>query len=796
MEKKIQAPTNRATFDANHIISGLILIAYGFITVIVPNLKTMDANATKFLFLSLLNILVFIFLFLRKNQQYARWAFGYFFKNPIAIAYSVLLVISLFSFSVATNLNESILTFAKLFAVFSATWMVAMIIYHDKDSFRYLAIAMSALLLFDSITVFNEIYKYINGDIASIALIKSVYSNKNMLASSIFVKIPFALWLLFYEPKWIRITGWIIIMFSVLATLFLSTRAFYLGTIAIFIVIILFLVVRYKHTHIIKNLTMVWFTITAFALGFVIFSTVQRTAYPNPGIGLEQGVISRMQTIKGSDGGGGRLEAWKRSFNLIKENPVLGVGLGNWKVDILKQENLTSRNFYTFYKNHNDFIEIAAETGIFGGLSFLTIFVLTLVNFIRAIRKKVAYDQMKFIFIPAMGLFCYSVDAFFNFPHDRPEIQALFALYTGAAIALSYKDGLIKKDPARKNDLKITSPKWMIYVFTLLFAIGLLVSFQLLYWNFKSMKLQWLVEAELRYKSMKRHSSAKFLTGFPPIPDLTYLGEPIALQKARYLISENRKKEAIDLLKSDHSSPYDIMNDFFIAQAYSDLGDLDSALVYSRKVYDRKPLLLDNIALMSSILEKKDNYHDAVEIWDAYLIHGKDSARAWNLAAVCNERAGNIEKAFKLIDSAKYYYPRDTTILKNYGIIYEKYKIEPYQEIYQDGITEFNRRNYSKAIQFLSDFLEHVPDHASSYEWRAYCYYYMKSYLKSIDDINAYLKYSGTLKANLLNLRGVNYYSLGKYDEACADFEAAMKMNDQEGINNFNRVCKTRLQSE
>jgi len=785
-----RAQLNQAPPDFNHIIFSLILIAYGYITVFTPNLRASDANGTKFLFLSVLNIVVFLFLFLRKDQKFARWVFGDFFKNPIAISYSLLLVVSLLSFTVATNVNESIVYYAKLFTVFSTTCMVAAVVYQENRSLRYLAIAMTALLAFDCITVFNDIFKYINGDLPSIAVIRSVYSNKNILASSIFVKIPFALWLVLYEPKWARISGLVVILLSVVATLVLSTRAFYLGTIVLSVVMALFLAIRYMQTRGKQNLTNLVLYVSAVVLGFIIFSLIQSFAYPHPEKGLEQGVVKRMQTITGEDGGGGRLASWNRSLNLIKENPILGVGVGNWKIDILKQENLRSSSHLVIYKNHNDFIEITAETGIFGGLLFMGIFILVFLNLFRVMKKKASDEQLKFAFIPALGLFCYSIDAFFNFPQDRPEIQALFALYTGAAIALSFKKDFMEEDVSRKGGQKKLFPRSLIYFFTLLFAIALTASCYLLNWNFKSMKLQWLIENDLKYNRMSRHSAEKFLTEFPSIPDLTYIGESIALQKARYLIVENRKQEAIELLKSDHSSPYDIMNESFISQAYSDLGEFDSAMVYARKVYVRKPLLFDNIALMASIFEQQNKYDEAEELWDDYLDHTKGNARAWNYAAVSSDQAGNLEKAYLLIDSAKYYFPNDTMILKNHSIISERYKTEPYKEIYQEAISEFNRKNFRKAAPLFTDFLEKVPDFTKAYELRAFCYYYNGSYQKCIEDIDSYVKYGGSLTGNLLNLRGVNYHHIGKKEEACADFEAAMNMGDKDGTNNYNSVCK------
>jgi len=133
---------------------------------------------------------------------------------------------------------------------------------------------MTLLLIFDSLTVFSGIGKYLDGKLPSIGELNSVYSNKNILASSIFVKIPFALWLMVFSRKW-------------------------LGTLG-----------------------------------------------------------------------------------------ILGTLLAGWA-------------------------------------------------FIRALLKNSSPERLALLFLPAFGLLCYGVDAFFNFPQDRPEMQALFALYVGLAVAVT-----------------------------------------------------------------------------------------------------------------------------------------------------------------------------------------------------------------------------------------------------------------------------------------------------------------------------------------------------------------------
>ena len=323
--------------------------------------------------------------------------------------------------------------------------------------------------------------------------------------------------------------------------------------------------------------------------------------YPKSTGGLNVGIEDRLSTISSSDESAGkRLDAWKRSFHVIKQNPLLGCGVGNWKVVTLKEENETNPNYIYQYKAHNDFIETTAEVGIFGGLFFAAIFLAILFSFLKALLKKEGEDRISFLFLAAFGLMAYFFDAFFNFPQDRPEIQALFALFAGAGIALtqiknrviaveessetdSTSNALTKVSGGYLNKLEqngnFISKIWMVKLLVLL-----IFSAYILILNFQSLKLQRIIKDEMNTGKLSQNSE-RFMRDFPWIPDINVVGEPIAAQKARYLINEKKYDKAIALLKKDHSSPYDTRPEYFIAMSYFNQGKLDSAYVYNQKVY-------------------------------------------------------------------------------------------------------------------------------------------------------------------------------------------------------------------
>lgn len=789
-----------------------LLISYGFVTVLTPNLFALDSNGPKFLSLALLNLATYLFLFTRKKAKHHPEGYYVFFRNGIGIAYIGLMVVSLLSFFKAINALESVLHFAKIFTTFSAAYLISILVTADKRNIRYLSVAMTMLLIFDDITVFSWINNYIQGKVGSVFEVQTIYSNKNILASSIFVKIPFALWLMVFNRSWLRVTGILGTFLALIATLFLSTRAFYLGIFALTILLVLFFSIRYKQTNDKYHLKLTGIYLILVLLSFLIYSITQNYLYPKADAkGLSVGV--RLATIT-DPGGGGRLEGWKRSWHVFKEDPILGVGLGNWKIATLKEENLTTQESTHYYKAHNDFIEIATETGIFGGLLFLTMFLLTGWIFLRKLLGNASPEWLILFFLPAFGLLCYSVDAFFNFPQDRPEIQALFALYIGMAVAFSslYFEELARQPYENSGRQASFFHPYLTYIqiprffnqigksntqiFRLplmnLFGILLSVSIYILYLNVNSLKLQRVVYEDIIQEKLT-HSSAQFLNGFPFIPDLNSQGIPIAVDKARYLMNEQRYNEAISLLKKDKSNPFDVGPDFFIAFAYSNQNNIDSALTYYQKAYKIKPNYFKNISNLCLLLQKKGLQKEGEAIIDKYLSKTKNNKEAWLYASTFYEKSGNILKAASVIDTAAIYFPTDIQLLKQKKTIDNKALIVPYQTLYDTALVAFKAKKYNEATGYFSELLIKVPHHVEAHIYRAFCYYNIKEYSKSNLDLDFLISIGETKTSyyNIFSLRGVNYGFLGNDEEACKNFKLAADMGDKDGLDNYSKHCQT-----
>ena len=77
-------------------------------------------------------------------------------------------------------------------------------------------------------------------------------------------------------------------------------------------------------------------------------------------------------------GSNSRLKYYQDAFESIKERPFFGVGIGNWKINSIDKGKRHIEGYIVPYHAHNDYIQILAETGIFGLISYLMIFMFAL----------------------------------------------------------------------------------------------------------------------------------------------------------------------------------------------------------------------------------------------------------------------------------------------------------------------------------------------------------------------------------------------------------------------------------
>ncbi|MFC7394675.1 O-antigen ligase family protein [Scopulibacillus cellulosilyticus] len=123
---------------------------------------------------------------------------------------------------------------------------------------------------------------------------------------------------------------------------------------------------------------------------------------------------------------------WKTGWMMFKENPVLGVGEGNYLVRypgyVKKYPKLDLG--YQAYSVHNSYLKILAETGILGLLSFLSIFVVYYLFIIRQYFLSNRYIKPLIIAIFA-GSATYFMQNLTNNLYFIPQVNVVFWIVSG-----------------------------------------------------------------------------------------------------------------------------------------------------------------------------------------------------------------------------------------------------------------------------------------------------------------------------------------------------------------------------
>ena len=797
-------------------LATFLLIAYGYVTVITPNWMAFDSNATKFYTFAILNLVVVaLVFFIKEFRERTQVLFG-FFTNKIGIAYSLIMVMALLSFSKAINTEEAILHFFKIFTAFSAAWMVSALVIYYKEGIVVLALAMTILLCYDFLVAMDGIKGVIKGTATDLA-IKGSYSNKNILASAIFIKIPFAVWLFYFRREnYLRLIGAVGLTLGTLAVFFMSTRTFYLATILTVVIFVIygaidFFILKRRETGV-KVLIHVGLVVIAFG----IFSFVQNYLYPQE-VRQSTSFGARLAEVANQENQSNNLRktAWViTATDMIPNDPLLGVGIGNWKVRFLQYENSYSPHYIYMYKNHNDFLELTAEVGIFGGLAFVAIFLLAAFYFFKGTYKNKNSEQEQWFFLPLFGLFAYSFDAFFNFPQDRPEIQALFAIYVGIAVGLAV---LYFGKNSKERKLPTLAIGFIGAIAVVAMVLGVIV--ERMY--FDSSKIQRMVKEEQQGVRSPKSPADYLIRNYPRIPNLTAVAEPVDVEKARYLIDEKKFDEARKILSSIHYHPYDARPEYFMAVSYfmEPEKKLDSIYKYAHKARMIKPNFYGSLNLETFALNNLGKEQESIKLLKQFLSLEKDSiqkeepkwkkrlksifhvdvdrdarlanrgeVQAWNSLAYLLEKNNQIAEARAVLDPAFVYLPTNQEIINNRNKIISRMQVEQFAPLYSEAMQLYLQQRYAEAIPVFTKFLEKVPAHIDGLKYRAISYYNTQQYQRAINDIAQMEQLGIAIDPVLNNYRASCYYMLGDRNNAKVFFQKAAAEGNADAQKNLNTL--------
>jgi len=136
-----------------------------------------------------------------------------------------------------------------------------------------------------------------------------------------------------------------------------------------------------------------------------------------------------------------RLLILNATFEMIKDKPILGSGIGTFKMNYLFYQAEFLKNNPYFVKHsgnakeaHNDYLQIAAELGIAGFGIFVSIILFFYSLFINYLKNESNDKNKIIVFSLFMGITCFLIHSIFTFPLHVPALGSAFFIILGLTL--------------------------------------------------------------------------------------------------------------------------------------------------------------------------------------------------------------------------------------------------------------------------------------------------------------------------------------------------------------------------
>ena len=411
-----------------YLFLGLLLF-----TDFIKNTTLNDFNAFSWYYLSIINSIIVSYILI--EYKYYKSRIDAIISNKISIIYIGFVVWAIMSFFYAENNTEVIIK--------SGIWINALfiflnlsILFYNQLNFKVIAVLISINLLlgvYSSFSNYWELIKYTPYSFKDNNLLVGVAGNRNVTALLFCLKIPFLLYLIeFFKNKYLKIISYLILILSIYTLLLLGSRSSYIYFSMMLIISISYSFFRYRNKikNIFKSLHLFNGFLIAYFL-FILFVGIKNTASVN----------QRITSINIEDTSTQiRLRYYKHGLNSFMNNPIIGVGLGNWKVKSIDLDSENIKSYVVPYYLHNDFLEVGAELGIIGLILYLSLFVLVMFKLMKMIFLDIKNGKNSLPkYILFLSLIVYFIDSNLNFPHGRALSQTSFNIILAFAVLITSK---------------------------------------------------------------------------------------------------------------------------------------------------------------------------------------------------------------------------------------------------------------------------------------------------------------------------------------------------------------------
>ena len=749
--------------DSQDLPKYFLLILY-IITGSLSNFGAIDILAPQWIYLGAINILSCLYFLFTPNAL--NTAFRPLFKSAFIYFYLFYIIWNVLSYFYAINPVETLINLPRLGNTFFAIFFSYFLIYNLPNKFFFVSRLFLVFLIAELGSYYNDFATVYPKEGLRVIAIKGFAGNKNITAASIAFKLPFALYLLHSIRRPIYRFGLALVLFGgVLAISLIEARAAILSTLLVFVLFLLFQVYLLAIKHYTSKQGLLNLVLTIIPYFLAILFNIGITNSANKGTITD--TVGRIAFTEESSNG--RFEYWGDALDYVLKNPILASGLGNWKIASISEGKEHISGYTVPYHAHNDFIHVFTETGIPGGLTYLSIFAcLTLYLFILLYQKYKAQGilELQYFFL-LLPLIVYGLDAGLNFPVARPLMQSSLAIFAGLILGL-YLDQ--KHQDEAPQPIRVTLHKFSLSF--ILVALFLGISVHIISYISLTKQGQLLYEFNNAQYNMTRAQLDDISHDFP---NLTETAMPIKSMKARYYYLQGNKEEAYQMIEEGaKDNPQIFFSENLKAQFLFQEGKLDSAYVYAKKAFEGLPNNMPHYDMYMKTLVAKRDLTAIDQTFEKIISLAGNQKIIWTIYIRSLAQTRSLGDPFAMDKAASAYqlFPQDETIFSLYRMLtYGQQRMVEAENLNNQATEAYNNKEYGNAATLFQQAFDKDPlQHIYSLN-AGLGYYEAKQYDKAIQlfDLALTSKNEGT-KERALRYKGLSLFALGRGPEACAVF--------------------------
>jgi len=656
-----------SSFSVAHFFAILFLFVH-----FVPEMESKDPMGPQWFYVSIIDFVCLAYIFL--NLKSYLKTLQQIFYNSYFILFVVFLGWISLSYIYAINGTETLVCLARIFVSFFAIISLTAFFQQTPKVIQFIMGCIVIALLYEAVWVLANFYQRA-GSFKLDELILSLYGhhgNKNIIAASIAIKIPFCLYFIYHHRNLLlRLLCSVVLTLSLAAIFILNTRSTYISIILVSLLFLVLIAYDFIKTKKIKDFTMslLLFIIPAL-LGLYLSNTAvnfSNSLVDNNGQGYGK-FADRVATIQlSNDASSGRIKIWKQAIDYFQKHTIIGCGFGNWKLASIPYDKVDLDTFTMTYHTHNDFIEVATEVGVIGVGLYISLFIVLIYFVINIIRGTQSRDNKILTLFTFLALLAYIVDASLNFPAERTIIQTLLVLIISIILFFHFNSNSEAND-SKLSYFNLSWAKLSVFISIVILSAATYVT----YATYKSLVGQRIVFSEFSSDPKIPLEDVKDL--FPEIPNLSYAAFPLKQALARYYIREKDYNKAIELInESDKDNPYLFYGDFLKTYIYGIQGRDDSSYFYAKKSFYERPRTMSyyqNLQVIATKLKDTNEMKKAFYTFRKY----RNEPQAWAqyIQSLYYLKGLSTPYMQMMTDSATQFFAKDSMILKTQSMIFNK----------------------------------------------------------------------------------------------------------------------------